>query len=122
MDIEKRGIGGGSVGNLVADAMRAEASRRAGRPVPFAIVNTGGLRKNAIGAGALTTSDIYELLPFDNMLVLVELTGEQLSRLLAEVTKARDAQTGAAITFTADADDRNTQLVSATLYPAKGKS
>lgn len=119
--IEKRGIGGGGVGNFVADAMRAEASRRARRPVVVAIVNTGGLRKNSIAAGRLSTTDVYELLPFENALVTVDLTGAQLSRLLAEVTKARDAQSGAVITFSSeknndkDADERNTQLVSAVL-------
>lgn len=124
--IEKRGIGGGGIGNFVADAMRSEASRRARRPILLAIVNTGGIRKNSITAGSLSTTDVYELLPFENALVLVDLTGTQLSRLLAEVTKARDAQSGAIITFksekddTAEGDTRNTQLVSAML--ASGNS
>lgn len=119
--IEKRGIGGGSAGNFVADAIRSEASRRARRPILLSIINTGGIRKNAIAAGSLSTTDIYEMLPFENSLVLVDLTGAQLSRLLAEVTKARDAQSGAIITFSSeknddkDADERNTQLISAML-------
>ena len=119
--IEKRGIGGGALGNFVADAMRAEASRRTRRRVPFAVVNTGGIRKNSIAAGALTEADIYEMLPFENALVVVELAGEQLLRLLDEVTKARDAQGGTIVTFTADADDRNPRFVSAVLEPTGGR-
>jgi 2',3'-cyclic-nucleotide 2'-phosphodiesterase (5'-nucleotidase family) len=55
------------------------------------------------------------LLPFDNALVLVDLTGAQLTRLLAAVTKARDAQSGAIITFKSEAEDRNSQLVAVAL-------
>jgi 2',3'-cyclic-nucleotide 2'-phosphodiesterase (5'-nucleotidase family) len=116
--IEKRGIGGGGVGNFVADAMRAEASRRTKRNIPLAVVNTGGLRKNSIAAGRLSTTDIYELLPFDNTLVLVDLTGAQLQTLLTELVKSRDAQSGGTLTFRADAEDRNPQLTFATLNSA----
>lgn len=116
--IEKKGIGGGGVGNFVADAMRSEASHLAKRNIPLSIINTGGLRKNSIAAGRLSTSDIYELLPFENSLVLVDLTGAQLQTLLAELVRARDAQSGATLTFTADAEDNNPQLASATLNGA----
>lgn len=117
--IEKRGIGGGGVGNFVTDAVRAEAARLSKRRIDFAVLNTGGMRKNRIAAGPLSASDVYELVPFDNSLVVVELTGEQVARLLSEVTKARDAQSGAIITFAADAEDRNPRLVGATIDDAK---
>ena len=99
--------------------MRAEAAHRSKRRIDFAVLNTGGMRKNQIAAGALSTSDVYELVPFENFLVVVELTGEQVARLLAEVTKARDAQSGAIITFTADAEDRNPRLIGATIDDLK---
>ncbi len=41
-------------------------------------MNGGGLRKNDIAAGELRASDIFELLPFENALVALEVTGAQL--------------------------------------------
>ncbi|MEK6283887.1 MAG: 5'-nucleotidase C-terminal domain-containing protein [Acidobacteriota bacterium] len=98
-DLKKGGIGAGSMGNLVADALRDRAQVKLGKPVLLAIVNSGGLRKNAIAEGELTAGDIFELLPFENALVTVDLTGEQLRRFLDVVMKHRDAQSGARITF-----------------------
>lgn len=109
-DIQKRGLGGGTIGNFVSDAMRAQATLRTGKPVILAITNSGGLRKNKISAGDLSTSDIYELLPFENALVTVDFTGEQLRRLLEVIITGRDVQSGAVITYRTNAE-RKLELV-----------
>jgi len=90
-------VGAGSLGNFVTEGMKAEARAKLGKPVTLTIMNAGGLRKNTITAGELRASDIFELLPFENALVAVELTGVQLAKLIQVVT--RDAQTGARIQF-----------------------
>ncbi|HEX6648736.1 MAG TPA: 5'-nucleotidase C-terminal domain-containing protein [Pyrinomonadaceae bacterium] len=95
-NLNKTGAGGGSVGNFVADAIKAYATKH-GHPVALAIMNAGGLRKNEISAGELRVSDIFELLPFENGLVAVDVTGVQLAKLIEIVT--RDAQSGARIHF-----------------------
>ncbi|MFN2529687.1 MAG: 5'-nucleotidase C-terminal domain-containing protein [Pyrinomonadaceae bacterium] len=97
-EFNKSGIGGGSLGNLVTDAMRLE-SRQHGKPAVLALTNTGGLRKSAITAGELHASEIFELLPFENSLVTIDLTGAQLTAVLQVVTSARDAQSGAGVQF-----------------------
>ena len=98
-DLKKGGMGAGSLGNFVADAIRARAEAKLGQPVLLAITNSGGLRKNEIAAGDLTASDIFQLLPFENALVAVDLTGEQLRRFLDVIVSHRDAQSGARITY-----------------------
>lgn len=98
-DLRKGGIGGGSIGNFVADALRAQAEKRLGKPVLLSVTNSGGLRKNFIAAGDLRVRDIYELLPFENALVVLDLSGEQLLRFLRVIIAARDAQSGARITY-----------------------
>lgn len=98
-DLKKGGMGAGSLGNFVADALRARAEVKLGRPVLLAITNSGGLRKNEIAAGALSSNDIYQLLPFENALVALDLTGEQLLRFLKIVVSHRDAQSGARIVY-----------------------
>ncbi|HUQ31799.1 MAG TPA: 5'-nucleotidase C-terminal domain-containing protein [Pyrinomonadaceae bacterium] len=97
--LKKGGMGGGSLGNFVADALRARAEARLGKPVLLAITNSGGLRKNEIAEGSLTSNDIYQLLPFENALVALDLTGEQLRRFLGVVVTHRDAQSGARIAY-----------------------
>lgn len=64
-----------SVGNLVADAMRA----RAGTPIAFQ--NRGGVRQ-ILPKGDITMRNLYEISPFGNTIVTMELTGAQILRAL----------------------------------------
>ena len=102
--LTKTGVGAGTLGNFVSDGMRAQAKAKLGKPVVLAIMNSGGLRKNNIAAGDLRASDIFELLPFENALVALEVTGEQLNQILQVATK--DAQSGARIQFKYNDRDR----------------
>jgi len=113
-------IGAGSLGNFVTDGLRAQASRSLGKQVPLFVTNSGGLRKNTIGEGKLRVSDIYELLPFENALIQVDLTGEQVLKLLASMMANRDAQSGARITFRLGKDERP-ELVSASFVDPRGR-
>ena len=102
--LSKTGVGAGTLGNFVSDGMRAQAQAKLGKPVVLAIMNAGGLRKNNIAAGELRASDIFELLPFENALVALDVTGEQLVKILAVATK--DAESGARIQFKYNDRDR----------------
>jgi 2',3'-cyclic-nucleotide 2'-phosphodiesterase (5'-nucleotidase family) len=103
-ELRKGGYGAGSLGNFVADGMRAQASIKLGKPIDLAIMNGGGLRRQTIGEGELRARDIFELLPFENALVTLDLTGEQVLRLLGVVVSSREAQSGARITYVIKAD------------------
>ena len=102
--LAKSSIGAGSLGNFVSDGIRAQAKAILGKPVVLAIMNSGGLRKNEIAAGDLRASDIFELLPFENALVALDVTGAQLTKILQVAT--RDAQSGARIQFKYNDRDR----------------
>ena len=117
-DLKKSGVGAGSLGNFVTDGMRAQAKARLGKPVVLAIMNAGGLRKNAISAGELRASDIFELLPFENALVAVEVSGVQLAKLLQIVP--RDAQAGARINFKWN-DQNRPEFISGKLVDERGQ-
>ena len=116
--LTKRGVGAGSLGNFVTDGMRAQAEAKLGKPVVLAISNAGGLRKNEIAAGELRASDIFELLPFENALIAVEVTGAQLAKLLQIVP--RDAQAGARIHFKWNEQNR-AEFISGKLVDENGK-
>ena len=116
--LKKTSVGGGSLGNFVTDGMKALAQAKLGRPVTLAVVNLGGLRKNEISAGELRASDIFELLPFENALIALDMNGAQLTKLLQAAT--RDAQSGARIQFKYNDRDR-AEFLSGKLIDANGK-
>jgi 2',3'-cyclic-nucleotide 2'-phosphodiesterase (5'-nucleotidase family) len=116
--LSKTGVGGGSLGNFVTDAVRLQGQAKLGKPIVLAMMNNGGLRKNEIAAGELRASDIFELLPFENALVAVDVTGVQLANILQVVT--RDAQSGARIQFKYNDRDRP-EFISGKLVDANGK-
>ena len=119
-ELRKGGVGAGSLGNFVADGMRAQASARLGKRIDLAIMNGGGLRRNTISEGQLRARDIFELLPFENALVTLDLTGEQILKLLAVVVSSREAQSGARLTYIVKAD-KSSQLETAMLRDEKGR-
>lgn len=119
-ELGRNGPGAGSLGNFVADSIRAQASIKLGHRVDLAVTNGGGLRKNAIYPGDLRVSDIWELLPFENKLIELEMTGEQLLKVFEILASGRDAQSGAIIHYRTGADKRAV-LVSATLIGDDGK-
>ncbi len=65
-----------ALGNMFADAVR-EAMRG-----DVAMLNGGGIRTDLPG-GMLTYGQLYETFPFENRLVVIELTGAQLTKVLA---------------------------------------
>ncbi len=119
-ELSKSSIGAGTLGNFVTDGIRAYSSTRLGKPVLLAVTNAGGLRKNIIAPGDLRAADIFELLPFENALIEIDLTGEQLRKLLSVVTAGRDAQSGARIKYRINEENRP-QLVSAALIDQGGR-
>lgn len=64
-----------NMGNLVADVLRQETD------ADIAIQNGGGIRAN-IEVGKITLDQIFTVLPFDNYIVSLELTGEQIWQAL----------------------------------------
>jgi len=71
------------LGYWVSDVMRQAAQPLVGAPVRFAITNAGGLRAN-LRPGQLKVGDIFELMPFENELVVVELTGAEVIQVVKE--------------------------------------
>lgn len=71
------------LGYWVSDVMRQAAQGVLGTPVRFAITNAGGLRSN-LRPGLLKVADIFEMMPFENELVVVELTGAEVIQVVKE--------------------------------------
>jgi len=106
-ELRKGGAGSGSLGNFVTDGMRWQATMKAGKTITLAVMNGGGMRRSTIGEGELRARDIFELLPFENALVTVDLTGVQLKKLLETILTANEAQSGARIVYKTTAEKKN---------------
>lgn len=70
--------------NFVADLMLKRGKKEFSRSVDAALTNEGGLRVD-IPAGPITLGKIFEVMPFENELVVLELTGAQLITLAKEI-------------------------------------
>ena len=73
-----------SLGNLMADLCFERANpvfnSRTGKNIDFAMFNFGGIRAG-ITKGAIKTENAFNLMPFENSLVVVELTAEKVTEL-----------------------------------------
>jgi 2',3'-cyclic-nucleotide 2'-phosphodiesterase (5'-nucleotidase family) len=67
--------------DLLSDALLQQARLRYGKPIDMAHLNYGGIRNN-LPDGDITTGSIFEVMPFDNQLVVLTLRGDMLQQLL----------------------------------------
>ena len=88
--------GGTTMGQLVADAMLAATRSPASGGAQMAFTNIGGVRTGLIHRpdDRVTYGDLFAALPFSNAVVVVEMTGAQLQRVLEEQWRARGGQSG----------------------------
>ncbi|MFT4533662.1 MAG: 2',3'-cyclic-nucleotide 2'-phosphodiesterase (5'-nucleotidase family) [Saprospiraceae bacterium] len=75
------------MGNWFSDALLEEASRIYGVDIDMSMQNYGGLRVPSLGKGDISVGEIYELMPFDNKLVLLELDGITTKKLLDKIAE-----------------------------------
>jgi 2',3'-cyclic-nucleotide 2'-phosphodiesterase (5'-nucleotidase family) len=61
--------------------MRQQSAEATGKPVDVAFTNNGGLRAD-LPRGPLTRGDVLEVMPFDNAMVVLELSGADLQSTL----------------------------------------
>ncbi len=81
-----------ALGNMMADAVFEMANpvfkARAGYPFNAVILNHGGIRA-PLNKGNVTTGSAYELMPFENEVVVVELSGFQMKELFQYLAKGK---------------------------------
>ena len=77
--LQPQSTGEFALGNLIVDAM-LEADID-GQPADIAMHNNGGIRA-ALPKGPISFGQLYAVLPFDNQLMAMDLTGAQVLRIL----------------------------------------
>ncbi|MCH5246012.1 MAG: bifunctional metallophosphatase/5'-nucleotidase [Muribaculaceae bacterium] len=76
--------------NFLSDWIKSTGDRLAGQKVDFALLNKGGIR-NSLPAGVITQGNIINMLPFNNRIVVVEISGEKLVELM-DIIASQDGQ------------------------------
>lgn len=76
-----------NLGNLITDIMRKTAG------ADVAIIN-GGTIRTSIKKGKIKVSDVYAVVPFDNYIVAIKLTGKQIRETLEHGVSAIDEGAG----------------------------
>ena len=87
--------------NFVADLQRSSAATAIGHPVDLSVMTNGGMR-TALPAGNITLGNVFELMPFENELLVLDAPGPVVQQLFNFAAPIRMAISGA--TYTAGPD------------------
>lgn len=85
VDME-RGVPEGLLNNFVADLTLTTARSHSSDFIDVCLLNNGGLRVPIL-KGEVTRGMIFELMPFENELIVLELGGEEMTELINYVVK-----------------------------------
>lgn len=89
----EKGLPDAPLNDLMTDAFLQQASQRYGKPIDCSHMNFGGIRSN-LPDGKITIGSVYEIMPFDNQLVVLTLTGEMLQQLLSHFAEGHGLVVG----------------------------
>lgn len=82
----EKGLPDAPLNDLLTDALLKQASIRYGKPIDCAHFNYGGIR-SSLPAGKITVGSVFEVMPFDNQLIVVTLTGDMFQQFLNHFAK-----------------------------------
>ncbi len=104
-NIDKKGEWQTKIGNLQSTITLAAATKmfqlRENKNVDVCLLNNGGIRA-IINKGNVTTRTAFELMPFENSLVVVSLKGEDILEMVNYIIKEKKPHPLAGLTFTID--------------------
>jgi len=76
-----------TMGNFCADAIYKMAKDYNGDSIAFAIQNYGGMRVPIIAAGEVTRGKLFELMPFENRMFILDMNGAEVLMLIEHMTQ-----------------------------------
>jgi 2',3'-cyclic-nucleotide 2'-phosphodiesterase (5'-nucleotidase family) len=93
--------------NFVADLQRQRAAAELHQPVDVGVMTNGGLR-NSLPAGPITLGSVFELMPFENELVVLDAPGPVMQQLFDYAARLKMALSN--VTYTVDATGKPTNI------------
>lgn len=108
-----------ALGNLMADIIIAQVNpifkNRMGKEIDLVLLNYGGIRA-AVGKGPVNARTAYSLMPFENEVVIVELSGNKINEMLSYLERNRTAHPLSGIQISVDKDYK---IIEATINKEK---
>ncbi|MBL6964082.1 MAG: 5'-nucleotidase C-terminal domain-containing protein [Bacteroidetes bacterium] len=105
----KKGFPEGLLGNFVANLMLEMTNNQMADKVDFAFTNNGGLR-SVLPQGNVSLRNIYELMPFENEIIILNMDYGQLQQLFEYIGTGQElAVSGIRLEF------KNDQIITATI-------
>lgn len=96
-----------ALGNLMADIVMEQANpvfkNRTGNDIDIVLLNHGGIR-SSIDPGPVSARTAYRLMPFENEIVVAELTGDKIKEMLNYLEGNRTAHPVGGINIEMDED------------------
>jgi 2',3'-cyclic-nucleotide 2'-phosphodiesterase (5'-nucleotidase family) len=90
----------GDLGHFMADGYLAMARAKFAPAADVAFMNSGGIRLPGLEAGTIRRGTIYELMPFDNTMEILELKGALLQQYLDHIVAKEGGGGVAGVTLT----------------------
>ncbi len=89
---ENDGVWNTSAGNLMADIVMEMADtifyKRTGKHIDLAVLNHGGVRAG-LPTGMINARNAYEMMPFENNIYVIEMTGKEIRNLVTYLVSAQ---------------------------------
>lgn len=108
-----------AIGNYMADAVFDESNpifkNRTGKNIDMVILNHGGIR-SIISKGPIKTRTAFEIMPFENSIIVVALKGSQIDSLTNYLSKAHKAHPISKLQLTID---KNFDVIEASINGKK---
>jgi 2',3'-cyclic-nucleotide 2'-phosphodiesterase (5'-nucleotidase family) len=104
-----------ALGNMMADAVMELSNpvfkNRTGKSIDIVLLNHGGIR-SAVNKGKITTRTAFQLMPFENEVVVAELKGEHLKELIHYLVEGKTPHPVAGMELVLN---KNNEVVHATI-------
>ena len=102
------------IGNMMADVVLAYGNKvfqkRENKTISVCILNNGGIR-SILPKGNVTARNAFEIMPFENSLVVIALRGTQIRELITYFIKEQQAHPLAGLTFQIDKNKQATAIL-----------
>ena len=96
-----------AIGNFMADAIKEQSNpifkSRTGNEIDIVMLNHGGIRA-IISKGNVTARTAYQIMPFENSIVVTELKGTAVKKLIEYLRKSKRAHPIAGLSIMVDND------------------
>lgn len=103
-----------TIGNLMADLVKSQSEpvykQRTGKSIDICLLNHGGIRA-PIPKGPIKTQTAFNVMPFENSIVVAELTSENIHNMISYLAEAKRAHPISGLTIKLDANEKVTEAL-----------